>query len=264
MTIAGKAAGVFGAVALSTLLAGAARADSIDCAKAAGRIDRLVCADRALMRLDADLDQAYGDAFGKAADRSGLLKAQRAWLKARDACADAPCLSALYSRRIEALRATPSAGWKTWRDPRLGLSFEYFGNRRVKPCRARLERCVMLVDRALGIGETNIQFEVFDGGLEKTARDQHVFELEGDRWMIHAGPGQPQETERFSGPGWRGMRASIICGVDLPKSGYHAAAGECLWAVLSNGRRSVVVRSDGFTGGDEKALRSVTTLKFVR
>ena len=57
------------------------------------------------------------------------------------------------------------------------------------------------------------------------------------------GRGTPQAVERFSGAGWRGMRATITCGISDPETGFHAAGGECYWAVLSNGKRAAVANT---------------------
>jgi Transposase len=48
----------------------------------------------------------------------------------------------------------------------------------------------------------------------------------------------PVPVERFSGPGWAGMKAVIACAIDDPETGFHPIAGECLWAVLSAGPQS--------------------------
>jgi hypothetical protein len=52
--------------------------------------------------------------------------------------------------------------------------------------------------------------------------------------LVGAGP-DPVRVERFSGPGWAGMKAVIACAIDDPETGFHPVAGECLWAVLSDG-----------------------------
>jgi uncharacterized protein YecT (DUF1311 family) len=90
-----------------------ASAASFDCAKAASAIEKAVCTDAALARLDRQVAEAYArkresDFNPKA--RLAALEEQRAWLKARNqscATADAVCLSKSYQRRMTALQANP-------------------------------------------------------------------------------------------------------------------------------------------------------------
>ena len=46
--------------------------------------------------------------------------------------ADAACIATAYRDRTAALKQVKHAGWKTYRDPALGISFEYLGNRQIK------------------------------------------------------------------------------------------------------------------------------------
>lgn len=80
-------------------------AASFDCAKAASAAEKTVCADRELSELDGKLGAAFKQALGGAADKEKLKVAQRAWLKQRDACPDAACLTRLYQSRLGELTA---------------------------------------------------------------------------------------------------------------------------------------------------------------
>lgn len=90
-----------------------APAPSFACAKAAGAIEKAICADAALARLDRQVAEAYArkrDTDFNPKARLAALEAQRAWLKARDqgcATADAACLSKSYQSRRAALEANP-------------------------------------------------------------------------------------------------------------------------------------------------------------
>jgi uncharacterized protein YecT (DUF1311 family) len=89
---------------------------SFDCAKAATPVERAVCADAALARLDREVAQAYAARL-EAADPAGkpaIRAAQRAWLGRRDAAckdqADAAlgaCLTGLYRARAAELAPSP-------------------------------------------------------------------------------------------------------------------------------------------------------------
>lgn len=83
-----------------------AGAASFDCKVAHGPIETTICADAALSRLDEQLATAY--AHARAAD-PGTKAAQLAWLKTRNACADAACLRQAYETRIAALQTRPAS-----------------------------------------------------------------------------------------------------------------------------------------------------------
>ncbi|MBO9661857.1 DUF3298 domain-containing protein [Dokdonella sp.] len=92
---------------------------SFDCAKAATPVERAVCADSALARLDREVAQAYGVRLGAVeaeADKQAIRTTQRAWLQRRDAaCKEketagselGACLTGVYRMRLDELSAQP-------------------------------------------------------------------------------------------------------------------------------------------------------------
>jgi uncharacterized protein len=89
---------------LLALVAANAGAASFDCTKAASRIEKLICADAELSRLDSELGQLYDDARRAAGtDLATLKRAQRAWLKQREDCGDSDCVARAYRQRIAEL-----------------------------------------------------------------------------------------------------------------------------------------------------------------
>ncbi len=81
-----------------------AQAASFDCAKAATVVEKTICGDAGLSRLDEALGESYAEALAQAADPAALKSEQRAWLReTRDACADVACLKAVYEVRIAVL-----------------------------------------------------------------------------------------------------------------------------------------------------------------
>lgn len=148
-----------------------AHADSIDCTRAKTRTERLICSDKALVSADSTLASAYYGAIDIAADQQAVVRSQRAWLAQRDACADAACIATAYRDRTAALKQVKHAGWKTYRDPALGISFEYLGNRQIKkPCpEIGGDRCVAIVGRNMTNSSYFIAFEIVDGALEPVA-----------------------------------------------------------------------------------------------
>ena len=80
---------------------GPAPAASFDCAKAATAVEKMVCGDPALSRLDEVLADAYRRALSASAEPETLKARQREWLRAgRDVCTDAACLTQAYRKRI--------------------------------------------------------------------------------------------------------------------------------------------------------------------
>jgi uncharacterized protein YecT (DUF1311 family) len=100
---------ICGLVCLLASAAGAARAASFDCRQAVGRIEQTICSDPDLGSFDSQLQLAYAGALDRSLQPEKITADQRAWLKTRDACADAKCLSALYQRRIAALSKVADA-----------------------------------------------------------------------------------------------------------------------------------------------------------
>lgn len=79
-------------------------AASFACDKATTRVERLVCKDEELDRLDEYLGRYYTAARTQLASAEQCLSTdQRAWLRVRDACDDAACLKAAYLSRLAEL-----------------------------------------------------------------------------------------------------------------------------------------------------------------
>jgi len=83
----------------------AASAASFDCAKAASRVEKAICADAELSRLDEHLGRFYFAARERLAENASCVEAdQRQWLRAqRNACADGACLKKAYLGRLAEL-----------------------------------------------------------------------------------------------------------------------------------------------------------------
>jgi uncharacterized protein YecT (DUF1311 family) len=90
-------------------------APSFNCEEDQGQTEQVICNDPTLARLDVELSQLYFRSFGRASRDDGLRlqKAQREWLKQRNACAtDAPCIRKSYEQRIKELRPAAKAAGK--------------------------------------------------------------------------------------------------------------------------------------------------------
>lgn len=96
------------AVAFAGTLAvwgGGAKAASFDCKAAASRIELLICHDADLNSLDSQLEGAYLGALDRSNHPAQVKDLQLVWLKRRDACADAKCLTAAYLKQVGLLSA---------------------------------------------------------------------------------------------------------------------------------------------------------------
>jgi len=96
---------ISGLVSLTTFaLAIPAHAASFDCSKAASKIEKMICQDEELSRLDGQLGEKFKVAVRLSAQPDQLKNAQRSWLgNTRNPCADKPCLVAAYQLRVQEL-----------------------------------------------------------------------------------------------------------------------------------------------------------------
>jgi uncharacterized protein len=90
-----------------------AQAASFDCTKASARVERMICADISLSRLDDAMDQTYGRMRAAQREDAGadgwLKKTQREWLRRRNACDMPQCVRDAYVSRIEEVCGMPVA-----------------------------------------------------------------------------------------------------------------------------------------------------------
>ncbi len=77
----------------------------LDCRKAKSPVERQICGDARLYRLDEILNRRYRAALKHVPDQAALRAVQNGWLDDdRDSCGTAACLEAAYRQRIEELR----------------------------------------------------------------------------------------------------------------------------------------------------------------
>lgn len=150
---------------------------------------------------------------------------------------------------------------RTYTAPGLGIAFDYAPGRRVGPCPEGPDpACVALFegDRHL------ISFQTYPGALEEVAAREAGFQRnDAGVLMTTYGRFTPVAVEPFDGAGWKGLKATITCGVSDEDTGFHAAGGECLWAVVGDGRRAVVANTQGRYGLDDQTLASLTSIRFL-
>lgn len=80
----------------STRAATANVAPSFACSGPLSNVERMICGDPALAERDRRLDAVYKQVRA----RPGVAETQRAWIRIRNACADAACIARAYDSRI--------------------------------------------------------------------------------------------------------------------------------------------------------------------
>ena len=164
--------------------------------------------------------------------------------------------------------ATVPAGWKTYSDATTGIAFDYAPDRRTGDCPDIDEGtvCVALFGPGPGEGgetEALMYFQPVDGTLDTVAREQAGFEKnEQGVLMTTYGRFEPVPIETFATRAGPGLKATVVCGIN-DENGFHAGAGDCLWAVAGDGTHAVVATTQGRIGLDDDTLKSLTSVRFV-
>jgi hypothetical protein len=159
-------------------------------------------------------------------------------------------------------RLAPGAGWGVFRDPAIEFSFAYPpGWVAAVGCHGS-RSCVGVSEGRRGVDDYVVALEVFAGGLEQVAAGKAVFRPKPGGWVA-TGRFSDHPVEQVEGDGWRGLQAVVDCGIS-DGGGVHAGAGECLWAVLSDGRISVVADTQGSSPITEEVRRVIRSVSFVR
>lgn len=99
------------ALLASLIQAPVVQAASFDCAKAGTIVEKLICSQPNLSKLDDELDRAYKQALQRDDVKQQVILSQRQWLKQeRNVCRSAECLDAAYALRIRELGISASFG----------------------------------------------------------------------------------------------------------------------------------------------------------
>jgi uncharacterized protein len=85
-----------------------AHAASFDCAKAVSKVEKLICADSELSKLDEELAAAYKTALQDEKQADSIRQMQKQWIKERNGCIDAVCVKRTYEERLLSLHSVAS------------------------------------------------------------------------------------------------------------------------------------------------------------
>lgn len=83
---------------------GAVQAASYDCGKASTKVEKLICANPELSKLDDDLQLLWREALTQTSNVAALKADQKMWLKKRNTCTGQDCLKKMYAARLRVLR----------------------------------------------------------------------------------------------------------------------------------------------------------------
>ncbi len=77
---------------------------SFDCRKASTFVEKAICSDSLLGRLDESLSENYNDMMASnigASARKDLRSTQRKWLSERNKCQNSKCVEKMYRKRMD-------------------------------------------------------------------------------------------------------------------------------------------------------------------
>ena len=85
------------------MLASPAQAASFDCAKTQTKVEKLICADAELSKLDEEMATTYKAALQDEKQADSIRQAQKQWMKERNGCSDAVCVKQAYENQLKEL-----------------------------------------------------------------------------------------------------------------------------------------------------------------
>lgn len=88
---------------LALTAAGQSDGPSFECKRARTSVDKTICADAQLAALDRQLADLLAHALERSSEPGEIKRAQRQWLRERNACKAPTCIKNVYDRRIEEL-----------------------------------------------------------------------------------------------------------------------------------------------------------------
>ncbi len=249
-------------VIFQLLLAVTSSARAIECHIARSAIEKRICKSEELMNLDSSLNAVYWSVVAAVDNPEKLRRDQIGWLsQVRAKCDSDHCLVKVHKDRIIVLDAILKSRWKLYSDKEFGIEFSYPRNRSV----IKNDNDFYLTEfHASEKHNYIIHFRVGDGDFESANAKEFIFGKRDGRWFSVMGRFNNSPAELISGDGWSGVFTTIICGISDEDTGFHAAGGECLYALLSDGERYVLAETEGVLGLDLETEKSLRSLKFLR
>lgn len=174
------------------------------------------------------------------------------------ACRNDPSLQEPTSRQASPQQAAAQSSLKVYQAE--GFSFSYPKGWAV----SQHQECLRLTAPGSRSKEEEytVQLCVQHGTLEQ-ATEQMVFSLDDGVWMRHAGMQSASPVDLFNGPGWKGMQAVQVCGIGDEETGWHAAGGDCLMAIVYTPRIQLLFDTLGYYQEFDIVSAIVRSVRFV-
>lgn len=152
-----------------------------------------------------------------------------------------------------------------YRDNRLHIEFRIPPGWQQRPCRYAEEgpKCLELRPRRQRNNpDPAIRVYVKTASLDEALNNHILFEQRDNTWIKH-GRFNEVDANPIANDRWNGFEAAASCGISDPETGFHAGAGTCYTAILSNGPRSAIIETDGFESTLEFVERIKNSFRFL-
>jgi uncharacterized protein len=108
---------------LATSFHAEVKAASFDCEKAKSAMEKMICADAELSKLDEEMADVYKAALLDEERSQSIQQNQKQWLKERNSCIDASCVNLSYTTRLNELSLAQEKSFsKSNRKPRFSVT----------------------------------------------------------------------------------------------------------------------------------------------
>jgi uncharacterized protein len=235
-----------------------ALAASFDCTKASGFVETTICQNAQLSALDDELKISYKTAL--AANKTNANE-QKNWLKTTRACTSEACLTEAYTQRLQQLNNTNAAAITWQRYNGLGISFDYPNDRKIK----QEVNNITIINSDMSGSDYIIHFEIGEGDLNQAITKTAIFtQNSAKQWVASIGRFENPPAQTITAHNWTGLKTTISCGIEDKETGFHAAAGECLWALISDGSHYLLADTQGISGLDDATLKTLLSIEFKK
>jgi len=163
--------------------------------------------------------------------------------------------------RSLASAAEPPPLLQTFKDQNMGIEFRYplgFKLAACTPCDDGAALCIGFINKSPqkdGEGvDCSFYVEVGKGSLEEAISRHILFEKTEKGWTKD-GRYDSSTAKEVKGAKLNALIAGASCGTSDEEGGFHAGAGVCITAFVSNGTQCATIESDGTL--DESVINSV-------
>jgi uncharacterized protein len=154
--------------------AGNIHAASFDCSKATSEVEKIICANDELSKLDNSLITAYQQVLDRTRKKKEMIESQNQWLEnERNECQDAQCIKKAYEIRIKELGLS-SYGIVIFRPPIRSTPYSEVNNKLLKAAKkGSLEEVKTLLEKGADVNAkdqedylTVLTYAALSGNLE--------------------------------------------------------------------------------------------------